>query len=62
MKRKRDREIFINGFEYVITRLQPTVVILYGTFPTELLEKYKGRGVRIIVFESEYATTHKEVV
>lgn len=36
--------------------------ILYGTFPTELLEKYKGRGVRIIVFESEYATTHKEVV
>lgn len=62
MKRKRDREIFINGFEYVITRLQPTVVILYGTFPTELLEKYNGRGVRIIVFESEYATTHKEVV
>lgn len=27
-----------------------------------LLEKYKGRGVRIIVFESEYATTRKEVV
>ena len=62
MKHKRDREIFISGFEYVITRLQPTTVILYGTYPSELLNKYATEGIRVMLYESEYATNHKEVV
>lgn len=62
MKHKRDREIFVKGFEYVMERLQPRAIIIYGTYPKELLSEYAQTKIQIIVIESEYATSHKEVV
>ena len=62
MKRKADREVFLKGFDYIVTRLEPSAIIIYGTFPSDLYNDYTEKGVSIIQFESEFATSHKEVI
>ena len=61
MKHKVDRDIFLAGFDTVIKVLQPTVVIIYGTAADKYFKKYIDAGIRIISFDSNYSTSHKEV-
>ena len=62
MKSKEDRLIFLKGFEYIIERLTPTAVLIYGTFPKELIEVYSAKGIYIIVYASDYAVSRREAV
>ena len=62
MKHLSDRTVFLNGIDTVVESLQPTTIIIYGTFPKSLIDKYAARGLQIISFQSEYAASHKEVV
>lgn len=61
MKHKVDREIFLEGFDVIINRLQPTVVMIYGSAPTKYFQKYIDAGIEIVQFESDYSISHKEV-
>ena len=61
MKNAQDRRIFLDGLNVVIKRLKPTVVVVYGTAPEKYFSKYKETGIRFAVFESEFATSHREV-
>ncbi len=58
---KTDRDIFLAGFCVVIQLLQPSAVVVYGSAPEKYFQKYIDAGIRIIVFESDYSTSHKEV-
>ena len=62
LKNREDREILIKGIDAVITRLEPTTVVVYGRTPDRIFGKYTEAGVRIIQFDSCYATSHKGVV
>lgn len=62
MRNRLDRKIFLDGLDAVVKRLKPTVIVVYGTAPDKYFAKYKDAGIRIVVFESEFATSHKEVV
>ena len=42
--------------------LEPKVIIVYGAAPDKYFQKYKDAGIRIVQFDSDYATSHKEVV
>ena len=57
-----DREFFLKGIDTVVFILEPQVIIVYGAAPDKYFKKYKDAGIRIIQFDSDYATSHKEVV
>ena len=57
-----DREIFLKGLDVVVKRVQPVAIVVYGAAPEKYFNKYKDAGIRIVQFDSNYATSHKEVV
>ena len=61
IKNKIDREIFIEGFDYVVRLLKPIAVIVYGSAPEKYFKKYYDSNVKIIRFDSDYFTSHKVV-
>lgn len=56
-----DRKIFLEGLDVVVKRLRPTAIIVYGSAPEKYFRKYTEAGIRIVVFESTFAASHKEV-
>ena len=62
LKLVQDREIFLKGLDGVVMRLQPVAIVVYGAAPEKYFKKYKDAGIRIVQFDSNYATSHKEVV
>ncbi len=57
-----NRIIFRRDFIYVIRKLVPVNLIIYGTIPSDLLEECKTIGINVIVFPSSFSLSHKEVV
>ena len=58
----QDREIFLKGLDVVVKRLQPSTIVVYGVAPEKYFKKYKDAGIEIVQFDSDFATSHKEVV
>lgn len=61
VKIKEDREYLKEGIEYIVNYLQPKVIVVYGTAPDDIFEKYKNHGIEIHQFDSDYAISRKEV-
>ena len=38
------------------------MIVVYGAAPEKYFKKYEDAGIRIEQFDSNYATSHKEVV
>lgn len=62
LKHKKDRDIFIKGLESVIERLHPTTIVVYGSAPDYIFDKYIKAGIQILQFDSDIAASHKEVI
>ena len=62
LKLANDKEIFLDGLDAVVKRLQPTAIVVYGAAPERYFKKYTEKGIRIAQFDSNFATSHKEVV
>ena len=62
LKHKDDRELFLAGLEVVVNRLKPSAIVVYGSAPDKYFKKYADAGIRIVQFDSDYATSRKEVV
>lgn len=45
IKNTKDREYFKQGLEYVINRLVPHTIIVYGTTPDSIFNKYRKDGI-----------------
>jgi len=60
MKNTTDRGIFLAGLDVVVKTLQPSVIVLYGSAPEKYFQKYSNVGIKILKFESDYSTSHKE--
>ena len=50
MKSKTNHYYFIKGFEKAIEVLRPKIVLIYGSEPKEITEKYSD--IRFIIFEN----------
>lgn len=61
MKCALDRHFFVRGLEYAIAALKPKVIIVYGTAPKAIFEKYRDAGITILQFDSEFALSRKAV-
>ena len=61
MKLLKEREYFKQGLDFVMDRLKPGTVIIYGSAPDEIFSPYKQQGIEILQFDSETALAHKAV-
>ena len=61
LKNSDDRIFFCEGLEVVVKTLQPSAIVIYGAAPEEIFGKYRAKGIRIVQFDNDYFTSHKEV-
>ncbi|MBQ9531883.1 MAG: DUF4417 domain-containing protein [Eubacterium sp.] len=61
IKVNRDREYLIDGLDYIVKALQPSVIVVYGTAPNYIFDKYIKAGIQIIQFQSEFHLSRKAV-
>lgn len=54
IKNKEDRNIFYNGVDVVVKRLQPVAIVVYGSCSDAIFDKYKQQGIQIVHFEPDY--------
>lgn len=62
IKTVEGKKMFIAGFDYVINRLKPETVIVYGRMPDKIFCLAKMYGINLLPFESEFALSHKKGV
>lgn len=53
IKKIEERNQFINGLDYVVGRLNPKNIIIYGTASQNIFGKYRYLGINICKFDSE---------
>lgn len=58
----QERKHFIQGLDYVVNRLKPKTIIVYGTAPDVIFSKYKEAGITILQFDSDYMIAYKKAV
>lgn len=61
LKSPEDRRHFIAGLAVIVNRLDPQAIVVYGSAPDGIFCKYRSAGIRIIQFDPEIATAHREV-
>ena len=61
IQRKEDKSYFTNGLAELVKRLSPKTIIVYGAASDDIFKVYEDMGINIIVFESEFAKSRKQV-
>lgn len=56
-----DRMYFKKGMEYVVHKLEPKCIIVYGTAPDDIFGDYRDAGIKICQYNSDYAVSRKAV-
>lgn len=62
IKTKIEKQLFIDGFDYVINKLEPKTIIVYGRMPDKIFCLAKMSGISLLPFESEFSLSHKKEV
>lgn len=55
-----DKKRFIAGFDYVVEKLKPETVIVYGRDPNKIFNLTQMHGIKILTFESEFGKSHRK--
>lgn len=56
-----DRRFFEEGLAVVIRRLNPKAIVVYGSAPKDVFNKYRETGIEIVQFDSETSRARGEV-
>lgn len=62
IKTAEGKQMFIEGFDYAINRLEPKNVVVYGRMPDKIFCLAKMYGIKFMSFESEFGLSHKKGV
>lgn len=62
IKLVREREFFKHGLDYAVKKLKPKTIIVYGTTPDYIFDKYRKQGIEILQFDSNFMITHRKAV
>lgn len=62
IKTVEGKRMFIEGFDYVLNRLKPKTVLVYGRMPDKIFCLAKMYGVALVQFESEFSLSHQKEV
>lgn len=56
-----ERGHFQNGLRFVVKKLEPAAIVVYGTTPNYIFDEYKNIGIDIIQFDSVFMLSRKAV-
>lgn len=59
LKDPDDRRWFVKGLSYVVDRLSPKTMVIYGRTPESIFGQYMKSGIRILRFPSECEQAHE---
>lgn len=62
IKLVQERQGFAEGLDYVVDKLKPNTLIVYGTAPDAIFSKYKNSGITVLQFDSDCMIAHKKAV
>lgn len=62
IKQLSDRKYFISGLGYIVGKLEPSTIVVYGAAPDRIFAPYREKGIEILQFDSEYSVTHGKAV
>lgn len=62
VKLLEDRKFFIEGLDYVVNRLKPKAIVVYGRTPEKIFQKYIDAGIAIHQFDSDFSASMKKGV
>jgi len=51
---------FERGLSFAVERLNPKVIVVYGTAPDSIFEKYRTKGIQIVHMDTEFNMTHQK--
>ncbi|MCD7727285.1 MAG: DUF4417 domain-containing protein [Ruminococcus sp.] len=57
-----ERSYFQNGLRAIVSKLEPTTIVVYGTAPDYIFSEYIAAGINIIQFDSDFMLSRKAVV
>ncbi len=55
LKEKRKREKLVEGLEFIVGKLKPKMIVVYGGSPSSIFDKYKERGIEIVSYRPQIA-------
>ncbi len=61
IKLLNERKYFKDGLDYVVEKLEPSTVVVYGTAPDCIFAEYKNAGIEILQFDSDFMQSRKAV-
>lgn len=59
VKLLEDRKYFIEGLDYIVNRIKPKTIVVYGSTPYHIFDKYEKEGIEILRFDSSTSNFHK---
>lgn len=49
-----ERSYFVSGLEYVVSRLEPSTLVVYGAAPDKIFAPYREKGIEVLQFDSDF--------
>ena len=62
VKLLQERTPFTKGLDYVIKRIQPDTIVVYGKTPDIIFDEYRKSGIVVKQFESDFCIAHRRAV
>lgn len=56
-----DRKYFVDGLEYIVNKLEPCTIVVYGATPEKIFAPYKEKGIEVLQFDSDFMKSRKAV-
>ena len=56
-----DRKYFADGLEYVVKKLEPSTIVVYGAAPDKIFAPYKEKRIEVLQFDSDFMKSRKAV-
>ncbi len=60
IKSIEEKQRFISGLDYVINRLEPTTIVVYGRVPDKIFSLIKMYDITLVPFDSEFDLSHNK--
>ncbi len=57
---KEDRTFFVEGLEQIVKTLKPKTIVVYGSAPSYIFDKYREMGINILQFCSDFAASRRK--
>jgi len=62
IKLVQERQGFAAGLDYVVNKIKPKIIVVYGAAPDAIFSTYKNAGITVLQFDSDYMVAHKKAV